>query len=67
MEKNIIRPNGSKYMTVAYTGKYIEFRDFAANHVTVKFDAKVLDQLIPFLTEANFWNKAKEKDYEKSD
>lgn len=55
-----MRPDGSKYMTAVYTGDTIEFRDFAANNITVRFDAKVMDQLIPFLQEANFWNKVKE-------
>lgn len=60
MEKKIIRPNGVEYMTVATNGDMIEFRNFSSKGLTVKFDAKVLDQLIPFLTEVNFWNKVKE-------
>jgi len=60
IEKRIMRPDGSKYMTAVYTGDTIEFRDSAANNITVRFDAKVMDQLIPFLQEANFWDKVKE-------
>lgn len=47
-------------MTVATNGDMIEFRNFSSKGVTVRFDSKVLDQLIPFLTEVNFWNKVKE-------
>ena len=61
MEKKIIRPNGTEYMTVATAGDKIEFRNFSSKNLTIIFDAKVLDQLIPFLTEVNFWNKVKEK------
>lgn len=61
MEKKITRPDGSKYMTAVYTGDLIEFRDFAANNITVRFDAKILDQLVPFLNEIQFWRKANEK------
>ena len=61
MEKKITRPNGSEYMTVAAAGDMIEFRNFSSKGVTVRFDSQVLDQLIPFLTEVNFWNKVKEK------
>jgi hypothetical protein len=67
MEKKIVRPNGTEYMTVATNGDTIEFRNFSSQGVTVKFDARVLDQLIPFLTEVNFWNKVKEKENETSD
>lgn len=58
MIKDITRPNGSKYMTAYTDGDVIEFRDFSKQGLTVRFDANVLDQLIPFLTEANFWRKA---------
>ncbi len=61
MEQKITRPDGSKYMTAVYTGESIEFRDFAKNGYTVRFDAKVLDQLVPFLNEVQFWRKANEK------
>ena len=61
MEQKITRPDGSKYMTAVYTGESIEFRDFSANNYTVRFDAKVLDQLVPFLNEIQFWRKANEK------
>ena len=60
MEKKIVRPNGSEYMTVVANGDRIEFKNFGLDNVTIMFDAKVLDQLIPFLTEVNFWNKVKE-------
>ena len=66
MEKKIVRPNGTEYMTVATDGDMIEFRNFSSKGLTVRFDARVLDQLIPFLTEVNFWNKVKEKDSETS-
>lgn len=49
-------------MTVATNGDMIEFRNFSSKGITIKFDAKVLDQLIPFLTEVNFWNKVKKGD-----
>ena len=61
MERKITRPDGSKYMTAVYTGETVEFRDFAQNGYTVRFDAKVLDQLVPFLNEVQFWRKAHEK------
>ena len=61
MEKKILKPNGEEYMTaVAVDGK-IEFRNFGQHKINVSFDARVLDQLVPFLTEVNFWNKLKEK------
>lgn len=66
MEKKIVRPGGQEYMTVAAVDDRIEFRNFGRNNVTITFDAKVLDQLIPFLSEVNFWNKVKEKPNEKS-
>ena len=67
MEKKIIKSNGSEYMTVATTGDMIEFRNFSKRGLTIKFDAKILDQLIPFLTEVNFWNKVKENQNETCD
>lgn len=66
MEKKIVSPSGNEYMTVAAVGDRVEFRNFGAGKVTVSFDAKTLDQLIPFLSEVNFWNKVKEKPNEKS-
>lgn len=67
MEKKIVNSKGDEYMTVAATGDMIEFRNFSKHHLTVRFDSKILDQLIPFLTEVNFWNKVKENQNEKSD
>lgn len=67
MEKKIINSKGNEYMTVATNGDMIEFRNFTKHGLTVRFDAKVLDQLIPFLTEVNFWNKVKEKTNETND
>ena len=61
MEKKIVRANGTEYMTVATVGDIVEFRNFGHQKYVIRFDAKVLDQLIPFLTEVNFWNKVKEK------
>lgn len=60
MELKITRPNGSEYMTVSVSDNMIEFRNFGSNGVTVRFDSKVLDQLVPFLREVNFWNKVKD-------
>lgn len=57
MEKRIIRPNGDLYMTAYTDGDVVEFRDFTDKRITIRFDAKVLDQLLPFLNEANFWRK----------
>ena len=59
MIKDITRPNGDVYMTVYTNGDTVEFRNFTKKGLTIRFDAKVLDQLIPFLTEANFWRKSK--------
>ena len=67
MEKKIIKSNGTEYMTVATTGDMIEFRNFSKRGLTIKFDAKILDQLIPFLTEVNFWNKVRENQNETCD
>jgi hypothetical protein len=61
MEKKIVNSNGVEYMTAVAVGDKIEFRNFGDANYTVVFDAKVLDQLIPFLVEANFWRKANEK------
>jgi hypothetical protein len=60
LEKQIVRPEGSEYMTAVLVGDQIEFRNFGDSNYTVMFSAKVLDQLIPFLVEANFWRKANE-------
>ncbi len=67
MERKILRSNGVEYMTAVAVGGRIEFRNFGDSDYTVSFDAKVLDQLIPFLSEVNFWNKAKEKPNETCD
>ena len=61
MEKKIVRPDGSEYMTVATNGDMIEFKNFGQKGHVIRFDSKVLDQLVPFLAEVNFWNKVKEK------
>ena len=58
MEQKIITPGGNEYMTVAYSGGHIEFRNFSTEKLTIRFDAKVLDQLLPFLNEVNFWRHA---------
>lgn len=57
MEQKIIRPDGTEYMTVFTDGDMIEFRNFGRGGYIVKFDVEVLDQLLPFLNEANFWRK----------
>lgn len=67
MKRKILNSKGQEYMTVATNGNMIEFQNFGREGHTVKFDAKVLDQLVPFLTEVNFWNKVKEKQNEKND
>lgn len=67
MEKKILDSNGNIYMTAVSNGGRIEFRNFGRYNVNIQFDARVLDQLIPFLTEANFWNKLKEKKNETCD
>lgn len=59
MIKDIVRPNGDVYMTAYTDGDVVEFRNFTQERITIRFDAKVLDQLVPFLTEANFWRKSK--------
>ena len=64
MEKKIISSSGKEYMTVALSGNFIEFRNFGEHRVTIKFDVKTLDQLVPFLKEVQFWNKLKEKEDE---
>lgn len=66
MEKKIVNSKGCEYMTVAAVGDMIEFRNLSKQKLTVRFDAKVLDELIPFLTEVNFWNKVKENQNETS-
>lgn len=60
MEKKIVGPSGKEYMTAVYVQDKIELRNFGDSNYTVVFDAKVLDQLIPFLTEINFWRKVNE-------
>jgi len=57
LEKDIIRGNGSVYMTVATDGNLVEFKNFGPQRVTVKFDVKTLDQVIPALTAINFFYK----------
>lgn len=64
MEKKIVTPSGREYMTVAVAGNNIEFRNFGDEKLTIKFDIKTLDQLVPFLKEVQFWNKLKEKENE---
>lgn len=58
MEKQLTRPDGSEYMTAAVTETHLEFRNFSKKGMTIKMDAKILDQLVPFLNEALFWRKA---------
>lgn len=60
MERKILNSKGLEYMTVATSGEMIEFRNFSERGLTVRFDSKILDQLIPFLNEVNFWNKVKD-------
>lgn len=61
MEKKILMPSGQEYMTVVAQKDKIEFRNFGQSKITIVFDDKVLDQLIPFLNEVNFWRKTNEK------
>ena len=58
MEKQIVRPNGNVYMTIYTDGDVVEFRNFTSRGLTIRFDAKILDQLVPFLNEVLFWRKA---------
>lgn len=58
MEKQITRPDGSEYMTAAVTDTQLEFRNFSKKGMTIKMDVKILDQLVPFLNEVQFWRKA---------
>lgn len=58
MEKQILRPDGTVYVTVAVTEDMLEFRNFTKKGMTVKMDAKILEQIVPFLNEALFWQKA---------
>ena len=67
MKKKILKPNGKEYMTIVATDGRIEFRNFGQHMVNIHFDARVLDQMIPFLTEVNFWNKITERVYETND
>ena len=59
VEQKILGSNGAEYFTVALTGGRVEFKNFGLDKVTIVFDAKCLDQLIPALQEANFWEKSK--------
>lgn len=58
MEKRIIRPNGDEYLTVCVNDDMLEFRNFTKKGLTIRMDVKILDQLIPFLNEVQFWRKA---------
>ena len=60
MEKRIVRPDGTEYMTVAVTEDSLEFRNFTKRGMTIRMDVKVLEQLVPFLNEATFWSKVKQ-------
>lgn len=60
MEKRIVRPDGTEYMTVAVTEDSLEFRNFTRKGMTVKMDVKVLEQVVPFLNEVAFWRKVKQ-------
>lgn len=61
MQKKILDSNGNEYMTAVAIGESIEFRNFGDSHYTISFDARVLDQLLPFLNEVNFWRKVGNK------
>jgi hypothetical protein len=68
MKQKIVKPDGSEYFTVEMDKDSIHFRNFGREHTTVTFSNKVLDQLVPFLNEANFWRKvSKEKHDETHD
>lgn len=58
LDKDIVRGNGTVYMTVATDGDLVEFKNFGPTRATVKFDVKTLDQLIPALQAINFFYKA---------
>lgn len=44
-------------MTAVFENGKIEFRNFGERNINISFDARVLDQLVPFLNEVNFWRK----------
>ena len=58
LEQDIVRPNGTVYMTVATDGNLVEFRNFGPHRSTVKFDVKTLTQVIPALQAIDFFYKA---------
>lgn len=60
MEKRIVRPDGTEYMTVAVTDDSLEFRNFTKKGMTIRMDVKVLEQIVPFLNEVTFWRKVKQ-------
>lgn len=60
MEKQILRPDGTEYMTVVVGEDQLEFRNFSKKGLTIKMDVKILEQLVPFLNEATFWRKVKQ-------
>lgn len=44
-------------MTVDSDNNMVYFKEFGPSKVTISFDKKCLDQLIPALQEINFWTK----------
>jgi hypothetical protein len=58
LERDIIKPNGEVYMTVAVDGNQAQFKNFGQEKWTINFDVKTLDQVIPALQEINFFFQA---------
>lgn len=45
----MLTPNGETYFKVSLNNKLVQFEEFSRHKVTVNFDARVLEQLIPAL------------------
>jgi hypothetical protein len=58
LDRDIVKPNGAVYMTVSTSGNLVEFKNFGPDKITVMFDVKTLDQVIPALQEINFFYQA---------
>jgi hypothetical protein len=56
MSKDIVKPNGEVYMTVDSEGSFVQFKNFGPNKLTINFDVKALEQLIPALQEIYFYD-----------
>ena len=56
LERKIVRPDGTEYMTVKHNREQgtIEFHNFGRRNLVVKFDDKINKQLLEFLHEVQF-------------